>query len=98
MPPLKLYTIKSKREDKEDYNTSYEFSSAEEVGKWLTDRCKCHPIKKYHIINYINGRVTNKHFNVLCVALDNYEIKSRKVKGFPSDFKEGRIMQSQVVG
>lgn len=96
MPPLKLYTITSKRQDREDYNNSYEFSSAEEAGKWLTEKCKCHPIQKYHIINYINGRVKNNHFNVLCIALDYYDIKSRKVKKFPKDFKEGRLMQSQV--
>ena len=97
MPPLKVYMVRSKRVERDDYNTTYEFSTSKAVASWLTERCKCHKLRGFHIINYLNGRVLNRHFNIMSIALDYYDIKARKVKGFPTDFVEGRIMQSQVM-
>jgi len=97
MPPVRLYEIRSIREDKEDYNTIYEFRNAEAVAKWLNDKLKVNHIKRYHVVNYMNHACCNKHYNALTLALDHYKIGHKRVKTFPKDFVNGRIQQSQII-
>lgn len=97
MPPVRLYEVMSHREDKPQYKTVYEFKSAQAVAEWLNDQLKLQHLKKYHIVNYMNGACENKHYNALSIALDSYKISSKKVKAFPKDFINGRVQQSKVM-
>tara|TARA_R100001440_G_scaffold63222_1_gene83420 strand:+ start:197 stop:490 length:294 start_codon:yes stop_codon:yes gene_type:complete len=97
MPPLRVYEVESIREDKDDFNTVYEFNEASHVANWLNEQLKIKFIKRHHIINYFRGACRNKYNNALTIAFDSYRITNRKAKTFlGKKFVNGRIKQEPV--